>query len=288
MTDCPSLIRRYLNGSASIDFDPNVQVTTFQHAGQSVKPQYSLSPLARALKVYMVRRHFGICLLAGLLGCLSPGFALAQELPELQKLVDEARLTFEHFVRNPSNPWLRDNVKHAKGLLIMPSLGEAGYIIGGSLGNGVLLLRDEQTGAWSEPAFFRMVGGTFGLQLGASKSQVLALVMTEKGVKSLLGSTFLLGAGATVAAGPLGSGISGAVSPRMATDFLTFAKSQGAMVNVSLGGTIVAVRNDAHEVYYGEPVDLSDILIGRKVQNWYSARIRKAVSVAAGEKKTTE
>lgn len=236
----------------------------------------------------MLRKLLCTLFFACLLGCISTTPAFAQELTDLRKLVDEARLTFERFVRNPGHSWLQDNVKHAKGVFIMPFLGEAGYIVGGSIGNGVLLLRDEKTGAWSEPAFYRLVGGTFGLQIGASKSEILALVMTERGVESLLGSTFLLGAGATVAVGPVGGGISGGVSPRVATDFLTFASSKGAMVNLSLGGTVVAVRGDAHEVYYGERVSPKDILIDHKVSNWYSARIRKAATVAAGGKGTPE
>ena len=232
--------------------------------------------------IKMLRNHLRILCLAGLVGCFTPASAFPQELSDLRELVDEARLTFESFVGNPDNAWLRDTVKHAKGVFIMPSLGEAGYLVGGSLGNAVLLLRDEQTGAWSEPAFYRLVGGTFGFQLGASNSEILGLVMTQRGVESLLGSTVLLGAGATVAVGPVGGGISGAVSPRVATDFVTFARSKGAIVNLSLGGTIVAVRGDAHEVYYGERVSPQDILIDRKISNWYSARIRKAVALAVG------
>ncbi|UCE64328.1 MAG: lipid-binding SYLF domain-containing protein, partial [Nitrospirota bacterium] len=202
----------------------------------------------------MFKKLFSTLFFAGLLGFVAPISAFPQQLTDLRKLVDDARITFEKFVRNPGHSWLQNNVKFAKGIFIMPSLGKAGYIVGGSLGNGVLLLRDEQTGEWSDPGFYRLVGGTFGLQIGASQSEILALVMTQRGVESLLESTVLLGAGATVAVGPVGGGISGGVSPRAATDFLTFASSKGAMVNLSLGGTVVAVRGDAHEVYYGKRV----------------------------------
>lgn len=230
----------------------------------------------------MFRKLLCILYFTGLLGFLAPLQTFSQELTDLRKLVDDARLTFENFVGNPGHSWLQNNVKFAKGIFIMPSLGEAGYLVGGSLGNAVLLLHDQETGEWSEPAFYRLVGGTFGLQIGASQSEVLGLVMTQRGVESLLQSTVLLGAGATVAVGPVGGGISGGVSPRVATDFLTFASSKGAMVNLSLGGTVVAVRGDAHEVYYGERISPEDILIERKVSNWYSDRIRKAVTEAAG------
>ena len=232
----------------------------------------------------MFKRLYRTLLFTCFLVCLTSISAFPQQLTDLRKLVDDARFTFEHFVGNPGHSWLQNNVKFAKGIFIMPSLGEAGYILGGSLGNAVLLLKDEQTGEWSEPAFYRMVGGTFGFQIGASNSEVLALVMTQRGVESLLESTVLLGAGATVAAGPVGGGLSGAVSPRIATDFLTFASSKGAMVNLSLGGTVVAIRGDAHEVYYGERISPKDILIDRTVSNWYSDRIRKAVTEATGGK----
>ena len=236
----------------------------------------------------MFRKTVCSIFLAVSLGFLTPLSAFPQQLTDLRKLVDDARLTFENFVGNPGQSWLQNNVKFAKGIFLMPSLGEAGYIVGGTLGNAVLLLHDQETGQWSEPAFYRLVGGTFGLQIGASDSEVLGLVMTQRGVESLLQSTVLLGAGATVAVGPVGGGISGGVSPRIATDFLTFASSKGAMVNLSMGGTLVAVRGDAHEVYYGERISPKDILIDRKVSNWYSDRIRKAATEAAGGKWPSE
>ena len=92
----------------------------------------------------MFRKSLHILFFAGLLGFLTPLIAFSQELTDLRKLVDDARLTFEKFVRNPGHTWLQDNVKHAKGVFLIPSLGEAGYIVGGSLGNAVLLLQDEK------------------------------------------------------------------------------------------------------------------------------------------------
>jgi len=218
--------------------------------------------------------------LSWILICIIPPPVPAQDLYEVQKLVDDARLTFARFASHPNMTWLRAHIKEAKGLFIIPRATEAGYIIGGSLAHGVFLVRDEKTGSWSQPAFYTVVGGSFGLQFGVLRSQALVLVMTQKGLESLLGTTFVFGPGISVAVGPVGGGVSGGMTPGLATDFVTFARAKGAMINLSLGGSIVTVKDKAHRVYYGEEFDPADILLSGKVNNWYSDRIRKALTEA--------
>jgi lipid-binding SYLF domain-containing protein len=47
-------------------------------------------------------------------------------------------------------------------------------------------------------------GGELGFQFGGSESDVIMLVMNERGAERLLSSKFTLGADAAVAAGPVG------------------------------------------------------------------------------------
>jgi lipid-binding SYLF domain-containing protein len=218
-------------------------------------------------------------LLIALIGVM-PSPSEADELSELQELVDEARLTFEHFSRDPELNWLSAHLKEAKGLLILPAVTKAGYLFGASHATGLFLVRDDATNRWSEPAFYQVSGVSVGVQIGMTRSEALVLVMTERGKHSLLKGTFIIGPGLTVAIGPVGRSISGGISSSLAADFITIAKSRGAMAGLSLGGAIVSDREQAHEHYYGKPLTSSDILADGFAGNWYSTRLRKALTRA--------
>ncbi len=225
--------------------------------------------------------RLGSALVALVLG-LAPLSASTQELDELWSLVDDARLTFERFVRDPDLEWLRVNLKEAKGLLLVPALREGAYVVGVSHAAALFLVQDEATHRWSEPAFYRAVGGSVGLQIGLATSEALVLVMTERGKQSLLSTSVVLGPAVTIAVGPVGRSVGAGVSSALAADFVTYARSKGALGSLALGGTLVAVRDDAHHIYYGRAVTPEDILLAGTVGNWYSARLRKALTTASG------
>lgn len=81
------------------------------------------------------------------------GFAIpatAAEPIEQQGLVDKARVTFESFMADKNQSWLKENLNQANGLIIVPSLLKAGFVVGGSGGSGVLIVKDHKTGQWSD------------------------------------------------------------------------------------------------------------------------------------------
>ena len=103
------------------------------------------------------------------------------------------------------------------------------FLFGVEGGNGVLFVRDEKTGSWSEPAFYEISSASFGVQAGVEKSEAVMIVQTVKGVETLLSSTVKLGAEASAVIGPKGSGIEGATSMSMGKDFVTYARTKGAL-----------------------------------------------------------
>ena len=119
-------------------------------------------------------------LVAGLFA-LATTPATAGDTAKQQVLVDKARITVNNFAADPDMAWFRNHVKDAKGLLIVPGLLKGGFVWGGSGGRGVLLVRDEKTSEWSEPAFYSMGSVSWGLQIGGKKSEVIMMVMTRKG-----------------------------------------------------------------------------------------------------------
>jgi lipid-binding SYLF domain-containing protein len=229
----------------------------------------------------------GLCwiLLVAALLSFSAMPAKAEDPPsaEAQELVNKARLSFESLLRDPNMTWFRDHLKDAKGLLIVPQLLKAAFFVGGSGGSGVLLARDEKTGEWSEPAFYTLGSGSFGLQFGAQASEVVLLVMTKRGVEAMLTSTLKLGGDVSVAIGPVGGGVEGATA-NLSADILSFARPKGLFAGLSLEGAVVAPRDDWNSAYYGKAVRPLDILMNRSVSNSHSAELRAAIGKATSGK----
>ncbi len=236
---------------------------------------------------HVTKSNTGCILLAAALLSISAPPARAADSAEAEELVNKARLSFESLVRDPNMTWLRDHVKDAKGILIVPQLLKAAFFFGGSGGSGVFLARDEKTGDWSDPAFYTLGSGSFGLQFGAEASEVVLLAMTQRGVKAMLDSNFKLGADASIAVGPVGGRVEGATA-NLSADILSFARSKGAFVGVSLEGAVVATRDDLSSAYYGKEVQALDILVKRDVHNNHAATLRSAVGKAASGNATPD
>ena len=118
--------------------------------------------------------------------------------------------------------WLQANFGRAKAVVIAPELLKAGFIFGGSGGRSVIFAR-EANGKWTGPAFSAMATASVGFQAGISVSENVTLVMTDKGMNTLLAPSVKLGGDASVAAGPIGAGAKSDV----VADFITFSRAKG-------------------------------------------------------------
>jgi SH3 domain-containing YSC84-like protein 1 len=206
--------------------------------------------------------------------------SIAADSTEQQGLVDQARVTFESFMTDKNQAWLKENLNQAKGLIIIPSLLKAGFVIGGSGGSGVLIVQDEKTGKWSQPAFYTLGSGTFGLQIGAEEAEVIMMVRTQKAVDALFTSSFKLGGDTSVAVGPVGTG----VKSNIVADILSFTRTKGAYAGVSLEGSVIKTKDKWNEAYYGKAVSPADIIVKRSVGNPGSKALLTSVSKAAAKK----
>jgi lipid-binding SYLF domain-containing protein len=179
-------------------------------------------------------------------------------------------------MRDKDYGWLRENIKKAKGVLIYPQVLKAGFILGGSGGTGVLLTRDSKTGEWSDPAFYTLGSVSFGLQIGGEAAEVVMLVMSQKGVDSLLTSKFKLGGDTSIALGPVGAG----AKANITADFISFAKSKGLYAGLNLDGSYVDVRESLNKAYYGEVATPVDITVRKSVSNKGAAPLREELMKA--------
>jgi lipid-binding SYLF domain-containing protein len=208
-------------------------------------------------------RSFAIATLiaAVLLGTTAPA-AMAKDEEDGQAIVDKARVTLSEFMREKDFESFRTHIKKAKGVLIYPQVLKAGFVLGGSGGNGVLLVKDAK-GEWSNPAFYTMGAVSFGLQIGGEAAEVILLVNSQKGVDSLLASKVKLGGDASIALGPVGAG----GKTDLTADFISYAKSKGLYAGMNLEGSVIDVREGLNKAYYGKPTTPVDILVKRDVSN---------------------
>jgi lipid-binding SYLF domain-containing protein len=203
----------------------------------------------------------------------APGISAATEV---EQLVEKAKLTIQAFAADPSiKEDVRDWSKEAKGLFIVPQLLRGAFVFGGAGGSGVLLVRDEKTGEWSQPAFYNIGAVTFGLQAGGDTSELIFVVRTQKGLEQFYRSDFKLGADAGISIGPVGS--SGSVAG-VTADIVSYGRTKGAFAGMALDGVVIAVSNDSNESYYGKPVRPVDILVKKAVSNPKSADLHAAAA----------
>lgn len=202
--------------------------------------------------------------------------AMATEPVKQQMLVDQARIIFQSFMIDENMAWFRDHMHEAKGFLIIPEVLKGGFFIGGSGGRGVLVVKDETTGDWSQPAFYTIGSVSLGIQFGGEKSEIIMGVFTEKGLKSLYSSSFKFGGDASIAAGPVGGG----GKYDVITDFISFVRSKGAFAGVSMEGAIVKANYDWNQAYYGMAAGPADIFVQKSVSNPGSAELLNTIREA--------
>ena len=194
---------------------------------------------------------------------LAVSAAQARADSEPQQLVSDAETTFSNFMRDPDMTWLHRHIGTAKAVLIAPKVVKAGYVFGGSGGRGVVFARNDATGQWVGPAFYNLGAASVGFQAGVSVSEALTLVMTEKGLNTLLASSAKLGGDVSIAAGPIGAGANSDVT----TDFVAFSRSKGLYGGLNLEGSVIDVADNWNRSYYGMPVLPPDILVRASVRN---------------------
>jgi len=216
-------------------------------------------------------------LLAVLIGSMVFGWFIPSavaEPAEQQLLVDKARVTFDNFMKDENQAWLKENLNQAKGLIIIPSLLKAGFFIGGSGGSGILIVKDDKTGQWSQPAFYTLGAGSLGIQFGAEAAEIIMMVKTRKAVDKLFTSSFKLGGDTSIAVGPVGSG----VKSNIVADILSFTRTKGAYAGVSLEGSVISTKDKWNEAYYGKAVNPVDIIVKRSVSNPGSKNLLTSVA----------
>jgi SH3 domain-containing YSC84-like protein 1 len=201
----------------------------------------------------------------------------AKDALEAKQLVERARLTVESFAADKAiGKAVSSLIKKAKGVYIAPEVLRGAFVVGASGGSGLLLVRDDK-GQWNGPAFYTIGEASFGFQAGADKSEVVLLIMSDRGVSSMLASSVKLGADMSVAAGPVGAGAT-AETANVSADILSFARAKGLYAGASLEGAVMAKRAGLNEAYYSKnDITPTEILIKGTPVNSQAAPLKAEV-----------
>lgn len=154
----------------------------------------------------------------------------------------------------------QDIMESAVCVAVVPSLKKGGFVFGAEYGKGVASCRTAN--GWSAPAPFKVVGGSWGLQIGAEGVDLVMLVMNKNGMEKLLSSKFKIGADASVAAGPVGRHAEGETDWKLKAEILTYSRARGVFAGLTLNGAVIEQDGDATRAFYGREKSFRSILQG--------------------------
>jgi SH3 domain-containing YSC84-like protein 1 len=159
------------------------------------------------------------------------------EQSDIAKRLDAAGTVLNEIMATPDKAIPDKILGDDECIAVVPSVIKIAVGSGGSHGKGVATCRT--TRGWSGPAPITVTGGSWGLQLGGQATDIVMLVMNEKGMQHLLASKFKIGADASAAAGPVGRDAAAATDWKMKSELLTYSRSRGIFAGLDLSGTAV-------------------------------------------------
>lgn len=179
---------------------------------------------------------------------------------EPAKRLGEAAAVFSEVMGTPDKSIPQELLENAHCIVIVPGLKTAGFIVGGKYGKGYLSCRNHNGPGWSAPGTVRIEGGSIGFQIGGSETDLIMLVMSDRGADKLLSSKFTLGAEGSVAAGPVGRTATAQTDAQMHAEILSWSRSQGLFAGLALEGATLRQDLDDNATLYGRKLQNRDIV----------------------------
>lgn len=202
------------------------------------------------------------------------GATLSAQQAETER-VAEAATVLEEAQAGGDTSIPRSILEKARALVVIPSTVKGAFVVGAQRGKGVISARVD--GKWSPPAFVTLTGGSVGFQIGGQATDLVLVVMNERGLTNLTQNTFKIGGDASVAAGPVGRDATAATDLTFRAEILSYSRSRGLFAGVSLAGSTIRADRDANEKIYGVGYNTRQIVLDRKggspaaIGRWMSA-----------------
>ena len=157
-----------------------------------------------------------------------------------------------------------DYIKRARAIAIFPGVVRGGFLYGARYGEGVVMARNAEN-KWSAPAFFTLTGGSFGLQAGLESTDVILLIMNQKGLQALLKQRFTIGGEISVAAGPNSASAAGDIDIALKADILSYTRSRGLFAGIAVNGARMAFSPRMNREFYTRAVTADEIVVQQSI-----------------------
>lgn len=193
------------------------------------------------------------------IGLLAASALLAKDTGADRRL-EEASAVLNEIMAAPDKGIPHDLLEKAHCVVIVPGLKKGAFIVGAKYGRGFLSCRAKSGHGWSAPGAIRVEGGSVGFQIGGSESDVVMLVMNDRGADRLLSSQFTLGGEGEVAAGPVGRDTTAQTDLKMTAEILSWSRSRGVFAGLSLQGATLRQDNDGNTELYGKAISNREIV----------------------------
>src|SRR6266849_3981080 len=197
---------------------------------------------------------------------LVAGAVYASKLNKEQKRLQECGVVMQEVLNLPDDiP--KELLEKAECVIVIPSVRKLAFGVGASYGRGAMVCRrgEKFNGSWGAPAMYALEGGSVGFQIGGEATDLILLVMNDRGMESILSSKVKLGADASVAGGPKGRDASANTDAWMRAEILSYSRSRGVFAGVSLEGSTIRPDNEASERVYGREIKAADIVRSDKM-----------------------
>jgi len=183
-----------------------------------------------------------------------------------RNMLRTSQMVLEEIQKSPDQQIPMNLMSKAKAIIVFPTMLKAGFFVGARYGKGIASVRTEETGEWGPPAFLYTTGGSFGFQFGAQATDLILLVMSQRGLEGLLNEQFTLGGDIAISVGPVGRHAEASADIFMQGEIYSYSRSKGLFGGVSLKGTIITSDSDANLAYYGHHYTSEDILLTKQVR----------------------
>ena len=197
-------------------------------------------------------------LLTVVLGLAASCFAADDDDNKAANRVKSASTILEEIQAAPDTGIPDEVMGSAQCVAVVPSMLKAGFVFGARYGRGVASCRTAK--GWSDPAFFTVQGGSFGLQIGGQAVDLIMLIMNQRGMENLLNSKFKLGADASAAAGPVGRHAAADTDWQMRAQILSYSRARGIFAGLELNGAVIKMDRESTREFYGRMQPFSTTL----------------------------
>jgi lipid-binding SYLF domain-containing protein len=198
--------------------------------------------------------------------CLSFAAGAVYAATKEQNRLENCGFVMQEVLNIPDN-LPRQVLDKADCVIVFPSVLKVAFGMGKEHGRGAMVCRTgkEFNGPWGAPAMYALEGDSVGMQIGGEATDLILLIMNQKGAASILSSKIKLGGDASAAAGPLARDASANTDLWMRAEILSYSRTRGLFAGISLEGSTLRPDKKANERIYGRKITAKTILLGNKV-----------------------